>query len=268
VKLQNQATAALRPAYEELAEQLPHQPVLGIDETPTKEATHKSWLWTFVGHRFTVFAVRDSRAATAVRDHLGDSFRGVVNCDRAKMYWSLPKLQWCWAHLKRDFQALIDTGDCQAKRLGHDLMRETRELFRLWARYRDGTLTRQGWRRLMRPVREQVDALLLRGACSGNARLTGMCDELWNHRVWLWAFVEIDGVQPTNNASERALRHAVIWRKLSFGTQSPRGSRFVETILTIIETCRQQSQRVFHYLTNALQASHAAKCAPSLLPGV
>ena len=200
-------------------------------------------------------------------DHLGDSFRGVVNCDRAKMYWSLPKLQWCWAHLKRDFQALVDTGDCQAKRLGHDLMRETRELFRLWARYRDGTLTRQGWRRLMRPVREQVDALLLRGACSGNARLTGMCDELWNHRVWLWAFVEIDGVQPTNNASERTLRHAVIWRKLSFGTQSPRGSRFVETILTIIETCRQQSKRVFHYLTNALQASHAAKCAPSLLPG-
>ena len=195
-------------------------------------------------------------------DHLGDSFRGVVNCDRAKMYWSLPKLQWCWAHLKRDFQALVDTGDCQAKRLGHDLMRETRELFRLWARYRDGTLTRPGWRRLMRPVREQVDALLLRGACSGNARLTGMCDELWNHRVWLWTFVEIDGVQPTNNASERALRHAVIWRKLSFGTQSPRGSRFVETILTIIETCRQQSLRVFHYLTNALQASHAAKCAP------
>ena len=260
VKLQNQATAALRPAYEELAEQLPHQPVLGIDETPTKEATHKSWLWTFVGHRFTVFAVRNSRTATAVSDHLGDSFRGVVNCDRAKMYWSLPKLQWCWAHLKRDFQALVDTGNCQAKRLGHDLMRETRELFRLWARYRDGTLTRQGWRRLMRPVREQVDALLLRGACSGNARLTGMCDELWNHRVWLWAFVEIDGVQPTNNASERTLRHAVIWRKLSFGTQSPRGSRFVETILTIIETCRQQSQRVFHYLTNALQASHAAKC--------
>jgi transposase len=268
VKLQNQATGALRPPYDELAGRLFAEPILGIDETPTKEATHKSWLWTFVGRQFTVFAVRDSRAATAVSDHLGDSFSGVVNCDRAKMYWSLAKLQWCWAHLKRDFQALIDTGDGQAKRLGQDLMRETRKLFRLWTRSRDGTLTRVGWLRGMRPVRKKVDALLLRGAFSGNPRLTGMCDELWSHRAWLWTFLEVDGVEPTNNASERALRQAVIWRKLSFGTQSTRGSRFVETILTVIETCRQQSRRVFHYLAAAIQASYAAKRAPSLLPAV
>ena len=268
VKLQNQATGALRPLYDELAGRLPAEPILGIDETPSKEATHKSWLWTFVGRQFTVFAVRDSRAATAVVDHLGDSFTGVVNCDRAKMYWSLAKLQWCWAHLKRDFQSLIDTGDCQAKRLGQDLMRETRQLFRLWARARDGTLTRVGWLRGMRPVRKKVDALLLRGTFSGNPRLTGMCDELWSHRAWLWTFLEVEGVEPTNNASERTLRPAVIWRKLSFGTQSARGSRFVETILTVIETCRQQSRRVFHYLVAAIQADYAAKRTPSLLPGV
>jgi transposase len=267
VKLQNQATDALRPAYEELVSRLPQEPILGIDETPTKEATHKSWLWTFVAEEFAVFAVRPTREATAVSDHLGDAFEGVVTCDRAKMYWLLPKLQWCWAHLKRDFQALIDTGDPQMKRLGHELMRETRELFRHWARYRDGTLTRVGWLRLMRPIREQVDALLLRGAYSGNRRLTGMCDELTKHGKWLWTFLEIDGVQPTNNASERALRHAVIWRKLSFGTQSPRGSRFVETILSVMETCRQQSRPVFTYLTTALEAHYAAKSAPSLLPG-
>jgi transposase len=268
VKLQNQATDALRPAYEELANQLPSEPILGIDETPTKEATRKSWLWTFVARRFTVFSVRSSREGTAVSDHLGESFGGVVHCDRAKMYWSLPRLQWCWAHLKRDFQGLIDSDDHRAKRLGHELMRETRALFRLWARYRDGTLTRVGWLRLMRPIRQQVDALLLRGAFSGNGRLTGMCHELTNHRAWLWTFLEVEGVEPTNNASERALRHAVIWRKLSFGTQSPRGSRFVETILSVIETCRQQSRAVFGYLINAIEASHAAKSAPSLLPGV
>ena len=200
-------------------------------------------------------------------DLLGDSFRGVVNCDRAKMYWSLPKLQWCWAHLKRDFQALIDTGDCQVETAGPRLdAGNTRIVSALGALpRRHAHASRLATFDATDP--RQVDALLLRGACSGNARLTGMCDELWNHRDWLWTFVEIDGVEPTNNASERALRHAVIWRKLSFGTQSPRGSRFVETILTIIETCRQQSKRVFHYLTNALQASHAAKCAPSLLPG-
>lgn len=268
VKLQNQATDALRPAYEELANQLPSEPILGIDETPTKEATRKSWLWTFVARRFTVFSVRSSREGTAVSDHLGESFAGVITCDRAKMYWVHGRLQWCWAHLKRDFQGLIDSHDHQAKRLSRELMRETHALFRLWARYRDGTLTRVGWLRLMRPIRQQVDALLLRGAFSGNRRLTGMCHELTNHRAWLWTFLEVEGVEPTNNASERALRHAVIWRKLSFGTQSPRGSRFVETILSVIETCRQQSRAVFGYLTTAIEAHYAAKPAPSLLPRV
>ncbi len=260
VKLQNQATAALRPAYDELAAQLPAQDVLGIDETPTKEGPAKAWLWTCVAARFTVFSVRATRAATVLRELLGETYQGVVHCDRAKMYWSLGRLQWCWAHLKRDFQALIDSGDGQKKRLGHDLMRPTRKLFQLWARYRDGTLTRAGFQRLMKPIRQEIDALLLRGAFAG----IGMCQELSNHSEWLWTFVEIEGVEPTNNASERALRHAVIWRKLSFGTQSHQGSRFVETLLTIVETCRQQSRGVFPFLADAVQAHFASTAAPTL----
>ena len=111
VKLQNQATAALTPAYEELADQLPTEPVLGIDESPTKEAQTKSWLWTFVASTYTVFALRTTRAATVLTELLADDFEGVVNCDRAKMYWNVGRPQWCWAHLKRDFQALIDHPD-------------------------------------------------------------------------------------------------------------------------------------------------------------
>ena len=266
VKLQKQATAALRPAYDELVSQLPKQPILALDETPTKEGAAKSWLWTFVAAPYTVFAVRSSRKATAVKDLLGQDFGGVVHCDRARMYLSLERLQWCWAHLKRDFQALIDRGDKQAQRLGHDLMRPTHQMFRLWIRYRDGTLTRPGWKRLMGPVRQEIEALLLRGAYSGNPRLVGMCGELYDHRAWLWTFLDVEGVEPTNNASERALRHAVIWRKLSFGTQSSAGSRFVETILTVVETCRQQSRDLFAYLTDAVKARAAAQPAPSLLP--
>lgn len=268
VKLQNQATDALRPAYEELVSQLPQQSILAMDETPTKEAAAKSWLWTYVATAFTVFAVRSSREATAVTDLLGKDFAGVVHCDRARMYLSLKQLQWCWAHLKRDFQALIDSSDHQAKRLGYDLMRPTCEMFRLWARYRDGTLTRSGWKRLMHPVRQRIDALLLRGAFSGNPRFVGMCNELYDHRDWLWTFLNVEGVQPTNNASERALRHAVIWRKLSFGTQSAAGSRFVETILTVVETCRQQTRNAFAFLTHTLEARLAAHKTPSLLPSV
>jgi transposase len=267
VKLQNQATAALTPAYAELAAQLPIEPVLGIDESPTKEARLKSWLWTFVASTYTVFALRTTRAATVLQELLTETFHGVVNCDRAKMYWKIGRPQWCWAHLKRDFQALVDHPDHQVKRLGRDLLRPTRELFRHWVRYRDGTLTHLGWKRLMGPIRQEIDSLLLRGVYSNNARLVGMCTELYDHRAWLWTFLDVEGIEPTNNASERALRPAVIWRKLSFGTQSAKGSRFVETILTVVETCQTQSRNSFEYLTAAIQAHFAHQPAPSLLPG-
>jgi transposase len=268
VKLQNQATEALRPAYDALAAQLPNEPVLALDETPTKEGTVKSWLWTYVAKSFSVFAVRPSREASGITDLLGGSFPGVVHCDRARMYLSLARLQWCWAHLKRDFQELVDGGDNQAKRLGYDLLRPTRELFKHWANYRDGTISRAALQRRMAPVRRTVERLLLRGAGSGNRSLVGICQDLHEHRSWLWAFVYHDGVEPTNNASERALRHAVIWRKLSFGTQSASGSRFVETMLTILETCRQQKRSVFDYLVEAIQARHHRRTTPSLLSRV
>jgi transposase len=164
--------------------------------------------------------------------------------------------------LKRDFQALIDSGTRVQKRLGHDLMRPTRKLFELWARRRDGTLKHVHFRRQMKPIREEIDSLLLRGAFAG----IGMAEELSKHRQSLWTFVEVEGVEPTNNASERALRHAVIWRKLSFGTQSEKGSRFVETLLTVVETCRQQARDVFAFLAKAVQA-HIEKKPPTLFAG-
>lgn len=122
--------------------------------------------------------------------------------------------------------------------------------------------------RLMELIRQEINHLLLRGVFSGNAKLQGMCEPLYKHRDWLWTFLDVAGVEPTNNASERALRPAVIWRKLSFGPLSARGSRFVETILTVAETCHRQSRNSFEYLTAAIQAHFAAKPTPSLLSGV
>jgi transposase len=264
VKLQQQATTALQPAYDELVARLPEQDVLGIDESPTKEGASKAWLWTGVAKDFTVFALRTTRAATVLDEWLTNRFQGTVTCDRAKMSWRLPRIQWCWAHLKRDFQAWVDSADHQAKRLGRDPLRPVQSLFHLWSRCRDGTLTRRGWKRLMRPVCNAIDSLLLRGVCRGNRTLVGPCRELFAHRHRLWTFVDVDQVEPTNNASERALRHAVIWRKLSFGTQSAAGSRFVETLLTVVETCRQQSRPVFAFLTETLQAHFARQSTPSL----
>jgi transposase len=266
VALQNRAAEAVQPAYDELAEQLPAEPALNLDESPTKEGKAKAWVWTFVAGAFTFFACRTSRAAEVARQLLGAAYAGVIHCDRARMYWTFGRLQWCWAHLKRDFQGLIDSPCPTARRLGYDLMRPTKKLFALWKKVRDGTLSRRQFQRRMQPIRAEVESLLLRGYFNG--RVHGFCKELWEHHERLWRFVDIEGIEPTNNAAEQALRHAVIWRKLSFGTQSAAGSRFVERMLTVIETCRRQKRNVYAWLTEAVQAHLAGQSTPSLLPGV
>ncbi len=265
VKIENQVTTALQPSYQEAAAELPSQEHLNIDETATKQENGKAWLWTFVARTFTVFAVRATREATALGVFLGDAFQGIVTCDRAKMYWRVKALQWCWAHLKRDFQAMIDTGNPRSKWLGERLRAATCELFEHWADYRAGRISRAALVRRMSLVRRRVERLLLRGMQSNNSDVRGTCRELYEHRQWLWTFLYHDGVEPTNNAGERSLRHAVIWRKLPFGTQSIAGSRFVETMLTVIETCRQQRRNTFAFVVAAVEAHLARHSPPSLL---
>ncbi len=136
-------------------------------------------------------------------------------------------------------------------------------MFELWNRVRDGTLSHKAFGEQMIPIRSEVEALLLRGKF--DPKLRGFCCELWKYRAQLWTFVDVEGVEPTNNAAERALRPAVIWRKLCFGTQSAQGSRFVERMLTVIETCRQQKRNSFAWMTQAVQAHFAKEKAPSLL---
>jgi transposase len=268
VKLQNQATAALTPVYRELVDAVPEQKVLGADETPTKQGTIKTWLWTFVASSFTLFTIRPSRKAEVPLAIVGEDFDGVIQCDRLKSYWACGKLQWCWAHLKRDFQAWADSPDGVVKRLGHDLLRETRTLFALWKKVRDGTLSRAEFVKQMKPVQDRVHGLLLRGQFRGKRGVSGSCEELYEHQDSLWRFVTTPGVEPTNNGSERALRPAVIWRKLSFGTQSAGGSRFVETILSVVETCRQQNRNAFAFVRDCVQAHFAKQAPPSILPRV
>lgn len=266
VILQNHAADAVQPAYEELTAALPDQATLFVDESPTKEGRHKSWLWTFVAGVFTVFACRLSRAAEVPKQLLGEGFAGIIHCDRARMYWVFGRLQYCWAHLQRDFQGLIDSPCRIRRRLGHDLMRPTRELFALWQKVRDGTLSRPAFVEQMQPIRRRVESVLLRGYFDGHVR--GFCADLYEHSERLWVFVDVAGVEPTNNAAEQALRQAVIWRKLSFGTQSASGSRFVERLLTVIETCRRQNRDVFAWMTTAVQAHIAGQPTPSLLSEV
>ncbi|MBM4093923.1 MAG: transposase, partial [Planctomycetes bacterium] len=169
--MQNQTAAALDAPYQELANALPEEPQAHMDESPMKEANRKAWLWVVVARLYAVFAIFPSRAGTAVGKLPGEAYAGIVHCDRAKMYWQLKQLQWCWARLKRDFQALIDHPHPQVKRLGHDLMRHVTLMFQHWRDYQSGKISWKAFRCRMAPIRVAVEGLLLRGVYSGNDRL-------------------------------------------------------------------------------------------------
>jgi transposase len=144
-------------------------------------------------------------------------------------------------------------------------MLPTKELFVLWQKVRDGTLSWPAFVEQMKPIRAEVESLLLRSYF--HARVAGFCKGLWEHRQNLWTFVKVEGVEPTNNTAEQALRQAVIWRKLSFGTQSAAGSRFVERLLTVVETCRRQKRNVLSWMIEAVEARFAGKTAFLSCPG-
>lgn len=266
VKIQNLVSNAIEAPYQELRDELGSQKQLFVDESPTKEKREKAWLWVAVASMFTVFGIFGNRKRESLKAFIGDYQGIILNCDRAKMYFDGKQLQWCWAHLKRDIQKLIDSPDRQVKRLGDDLIRQQKLLFQHWRRYRSGEIKWSTFQKEVRPIRKEFDALLLRGVFSGNKNLVGICDELYTRRQHLWTFTHVEGVEPTNNPAERALRPAVIYRKLSFGTQSPAGSRYLERILTVSETCRQQGRNAYQFLIEAMEASYDSRTAPSLVP--
>ena len=150
--------------------------------------------------------------------------------------------------------------------VGADLVRCGKKLFKLWYRVRDGTLTREEFKKKVEPIKRRMWQLLADGTWCRLGKAPGMCQEIL--KVWpaMWTFVETEGVEPTNNHAERVLREAVLWRKRSFGTQSAEGSRFVERLLTVSATLRLQGRNVLDYLTQATEASLSGKPAPSLLP--
>ncbi|WP_089933261.1 IS66 family transposase [Candidatus Entotheonella palauensis] len=139
-------------------------------------------------------------------------------------------------------------------------------MFAWWHRVRDGTLKRSTFRSYMTPIRRDVERLLAAGSQCGVAKTEGTCREILKRREALWTFVQVEGVEPTNNTAERSIRPGVQWRKTGFGTQSQAGSRFVETLMTVVATLKQQNRNVLDYLTTAHEAALCGAPAPSLLP--
>ena len=150
--------------------------------------------------------------------------------------------------------------------IGEELLGCARDVFTGWHRVRDGTLRRSAFRQYVGVVRAMVRGQSEAGAVCGCAKTAGVCRELRAVEPALWTFVRIEGVEPTNNAAERALRHAVLWRTTSYGTEGEAGSRFVENVLAVVQTCRPQGRGVSEYLTACCRAALRGHAAPSLVP--
>jgi transposase len=266
-KLERRSAAVLEAPYNELAIAVHHAAVTNIDETSWRERLRKVWLWAVVTPLFTAFAIARNRSGDVARALLGSEDGQVVGSDRFSAYdWILARWrQVCWAHLRRDFQAMIDRGSAGEK-TGRRLLSLSNRLFRHWHRVRDGTLQWGVFQERMNRLRREVKHALQEGTRCACAATAATCFEILKVEEGLWTFARVQGVEPTNNAVERALRHAVLWRQLSGGTDSTEGSRFVERMLSVVATCRQQGRNVLDYLSGCFEADCRGQAIPSLLP--
>jgi transposase len=265
-KLERITAEVLEQPVAELAEAVKTADAANIDETGWREAYLKAWLWVVVTSAGILFRIVRSRAGAVARDLLGEEPKPIVISDRFPGYeWiKLKSRQVCWAHLRRDFQAMIDRDDDGAE-VGRQLLWQSNKLFESWHKVRDGTIQRSTFLQTVGWLRPMVRSSLQRGSRCACAKTAATCGELL--RLWdcLWTFTRVGGVEPTNNAAERALRHAVIWRRISGGTDSEGGSRFVERMLSAVATCRQQKQSVLEYLTRCHRARLLGVEAPPLV---
>ena len=198
---------------------------------------------------------------------LGAEFGGVVGSDRWSAYNRFPaeRRALCWAPLKRAFQGLVDRGG-EAEPIGRWGLAEIERLFALWHRFRAEEFNRQELRRRLIPLQARMGRLLRRGQENPDRKVAALCRDLTKWWAALWTFARVDGVEPTNNGAERALRPAVLWRKGSFGSASEAGSRFAERLLTVGVSCRQQGRSLLGFLVAAVEAALQGPERPSLLP--
>ena len=172
----------------------------------------------------------------------------------------------CWAHLKRDLQALVDAGGA-ARDIGEEGLALLTRLFDAWYSGRDEPAPRPRLAAQVAPLQAEFRALLERGQRSGHYKAIGLAESLLKLWPALWTFLTVAAVEPTNNRAEQAIRPAVLWRKSSFGTQSEAGNTFVARLLSVPATCRQQNRSLLAYLTDLCTAAQLGQPVPSLLPG-
>ncbi len=259
-------SAALASVYGQVQTTLATQLVANVDETSWKEAGARRWLWVAVTAGCTLFRVAHHRSAAALQALVGADFAGIIGSDRYCAYNSLAveRRQLCWAHLKRNWQGFYER-DGPVGEWGETALALIDRLFAVWYRFRAGALERSGLQQQMAPIHSDLRTLVEQGRDLPWEKARAFCRDLLLWWPALWTFVDVAGVEPTNNAAERALRPAVLWRKGCFGAQSTHGNTFVARILTVTATCRQQEHHILTFVADAVRAHWARLPAPTLV---
>jgi transposase len=264
--IMQRAGEALAAPHTRLEQEIKSAPVVNIDETGWKTAGGNRTLWGALTARAAVFRIAAGRHACEARTLLGERFAGIVCSDRWRGYDYLDpaQRQLCWAHLLRDFTAHSE-GRSEQQTLGDHGRRIACELFAAWADYQ-ADADRARLQAQIDPLESKLRALLEHAARKSPRTKyhRQFAKNLLNRWPALWTFTHTDGVEPTNNHAERGLRGAVIYRKLSLGSQSDQGERTIERLLSASLTCRLQRRSLFAYLTDVLTASARGDPTPAL----
>ncbi len=265
-ELEGRVSRALEKPVQHAHAHAVSQPVKHVDGTTWRRAGKYRALWTIATELSTVFSISKDATLDTIKRFLRGA-RGILVSDRGTQFgfWAMGRRQICWAHLHRKFVEFSENSQGPVAEIGTGLVLLTQVLFHEWHRIRDGTLSRPDFQRKMAALQPHVEDLLARGASLGVRGVSGSLSDILEHRAALWTFVHVPGVEPTNNHAERELRAFVLWRKRCFGSQSDRGERFAERVMTTVHTLRKQKRHVLSFLTDACTAMLRNQPAPQLL---
>lgn len=265
--VENTISTALQMPYEEIKANLTSAPIVHLDETGHKEKNKNGWAWLMGSQEVTLFSLHRSRGRKVAKSLIDTYINRIFITDRYSAYDYLPDAnrQVCWAHLKRDFQKISER-EGPSSRIGFGLLKAYRCLFTLWkkepiARRLYHKKTQQWFRRYS----YKLLYWLRQGVVCGHKNTMRTCEKLLEIEGALWTFWWNPDVPPTNNQAERQLRPLVISKKLTFGTQSSRGSRFIERIFSMVMTCQQQRKNAYEFLEHSMAAFFSNQPAPKLL---
>ncbi len=263
-----EAGRALEPGYHQARRAVEQADFVGLDETGWRLGQLPYWIWVAVAKKAAIYLVREGRTKQVAQELVGEPKERIFATDRYGAYGFLPAEahQICHAHLLREFHQMAQR-DGPIGNVGKQLEWLCRELQREWAKVREGESERQDFVAWVRKkVRPRWERLLKRAKLQGKKAppvVRWLLEE--EHIELAWTFLDHDGLEPTNNGAERALRGPVIQRKLSWGSQSEEGLRLMERLWTTAETCRLQTKSVLDYITEAVASFREGRPAPILV---